>query len=113
MRFQRRIQAEDVVINIGKEATVPAPPPGHEWKEVIHNKTVGWLAGWKDSINTKDWKCVCRRGASACILLTRALGQRYVQLGHTSSLKADSDLSKFEKVQLPSPVALGVVLLSL
>ena len=55
---QRRIQAEDIIINIGKEATVPAPPPGHSWKAVIHNQYVSWLAGWKDSINTKDWKCV-------------------------------------------------------
>ena len=37
---------------------MPAPPPGHNWKAVIHNQYVSWLAGWKDSINTKDWKCV-------------------------------------------------------
>jgi hypothetical protein len=37
---------------------VPVPPPGHKWKAVIHNQYVSWLAGWKDSINTKDWKCV-------------------------------------------------------
>ena len=55
---QRRIQAEDVIINIGKDSPVPAPPPGHSWKAVIHNQYVSWLAGWKDSINTKDWKCV-------------------------------------------------------
>lgn len=77
--LKRRIQAEDVIINIGAEARVPAPPAGHEWKEVIHNRKVGWLAGWKDSINTKDWK--------------------YVQLGATSSLKADSDLRKFERAR--------------
>lgn len=55
---QRRIQAEDIIINIGKDSPVPAPPPGHSWKAVIHNQYVSWLAGWKDSINTKDWKCV-------------------------------------------------------
>ena len=54
---QRRIQAEDIIINIGKDATPPAPPAGHSWKAVIHNQYVSWLAGWKDSINTKDWKC--------------------------------------------------------
>ncbi len=59
-RVQRRIEAEDIVINIGKHATAPAPPPGHKWKAVIHNQYVSWLAGWKDSINTKDWKCVPR-----------------------------------------------------
>lgn len=76
---QKRIRAEDVIINIGKDATVPAPPPGHQWKAVIHNQYVSWLAGWKDSINTKDWK--------------------YVQLGATSSVKGESDLNKYEKAR--------------
>lgn len=57
---QKRIRPEDITINIGEEAQVPPPPPGHKWKRVIHNKYVSWLAGWKDSINTKDWKCVAR-----------------------------------------------------
>ena len=47
-----------MIINIGEKAQPPQPPPGHKWKRVIHNKYVSWLAGWKDSINTKDWKCV-------------------------------------------------------
>ena len=53
---------------MGKDAPVPAPPAGHQWKAVIHNPYVSWLAGWKDSINTKDWKCVCvpRRVPLAC-----------------------------------------------
>jgi hypothetical protein len=72
---QRRIQAEDIIINIGKEASVPQPPPGHNWKAVIHNQYVSWLAGWKDSINTKDWKCVlcmhaCMGDARACEAVT-------------------------------------------
>lgn len=71
--------AEDVIINIGKDAPVPQPPPGHKWKAVIHNQYVSWLAGWKDSINTKDWK--------------------YVQLGATSSIKGESDLNKYEKAR--------------
>ena len=55
---QKRIMPEDVIINIGKEATPPAPPAGHRWKAVVNKQDVSWLAGWKDSINTKDWKCV-------------------------------------------------------
>jgi len=78
-RVKRRIIPEDIIINIGREATPPEPPPGHKWKAVIHNQKVSWLAGWKDSINEKDWK--------------------YVQLGATSSLKGDSDLAKYEKAR--------------
>lgn len=47
--------------------------------QVIHNHTVTWLAGWKDSINTKDWK--------------------YVQFGAQSSIKGESDLKKYEKAR--------------
>ena len=68
-----------MIINIGKEAPVPPPLPGHKWRAVIHNQYVSWLAGWKDSINTKDWK--------------------YVQLGATSTIKGESDLNKYEKAR--------------
>ena len=66
-RIKKRIMPEDIIINIGREAKVPEPLPGHKWKQVIHNDTVTWLAGWHDTINTKDWK--------------------YVQFGATSSIK--------------------------
>mmetsp|Transcript_16304 Transcript_16304/g.39841 ORF Transcript_16304/g.39841 Transcript_16304/m.39841 type:complete len:680 (-) Transcript_16304:658-2697(-) len=78
-RIKKRITAEDIIINIGKEAKVPVPPAGHKWKRVIHNDTVTWLAGWHDTINTKDWK--------------------YVQFGATSSIKAESDIQKYEKAR--------------
>ena len=79
---------------------MPAPPPGHSWKAVIHNQYVSWLAGWKDSINTKDWKCVssCRCPgfhSSHCLRAVR----RYVQLGATSTIKGESDQRKYEKVR--------------
>jgi DNA topoisomerase-1 len=78
-RIKRRIQPEDVTINIGREAKVPEPPAGRSWKAVIHNDTATWLAGWNDVINTKDWK--------------------YVQFGATSSIKAESDQKKYEKAR--------------
>ena len=43
------------------------------------DQTVTWMAGWNDSINTKDWK--------------------YVQFGATSSVKSESDKQKFEKAR--------------
>ena len=57
-RIKRRIQPEDIIINIGKDAKVPEAPAGHRWKEVRHDQTVTWMAGWNDSINTTDWKYV-------------------------------------------------------
>lgn len=58
---------------------MPPAPPGTRWKAVIHNQYVSWLAGWKDTINVKDWK--------------------YVQLGATSGIKGESDLNKYEKAR--------------
>jgi DNA topoisomerase I len=78
-RVKKRIMPEDIIINIGKGAPVPPPLPGHKWKDVIHNDEVTWLCGWNDTINTKDWK--------------------YVQFGATSSIKAESDINKYEKAR--------------
>lgn len=78
-RIKKRIMPEDIIINIGKSSKVPEPSPGHKWKQVIHNDTVTWLCGWNDTINTKDWK--------------------YVQFGATSSIKAESDIQKYEKAR--------------
>ena len=68
-----------MTINIGVEAPVPPPPAGHQWKAVVHKNDVSWLAGWQDTINTKDWK--------------------YVQLAATSSVKSESDQKKYEKAR--------------
>ena len=78
-KIKRRVMPEDITINIGKDARVPPPPPGHSWKAVIHNDTATWLAGWNDVINVKDWK--------------------YVQFGATSTVKAESDQKKYEKAR--------------
>jgi DNA topoisomerase-1 len=78
-RIKKRIMPEDITINIGKGVPAPDPGPGHKWKDVIHNDTVTWLCGWNDTINTKDWK--------------------YVQFGAMSSIKAESDIQKYEKAR--------------
>lgn len=74
-RIKRRIDPEDITINIGRNAKIPLPPEGHEWGKVIHDRTVEWLASWKDNITGKN---------------------KYVWLGACSVLKADSDRQKFE-----------------
>lgn len=75
---KQRVQPEQVTINIGKGATVPPPPAGHKWADVIHDNTVTWLATWKENINGNI---------------------KYVMLAATSSLKGISDFKKFEKAR--------------
>ena len=36
--------------------SAPAPAAGQQWKEVRHDKTVTWLAYWRDPVNTKEYK---------------------------------------------------------
>ena len=74
-RVKRRIYPEDITINIGKEAKIPEPTPGHEWGEIIHDRTVEWLASWKDEITGK---------------------MKYVWLAAHSELKSKSDILKFD-----------------
>ncbi|GIX70842.1 DNA topoisomerase 1 [Caerostris darwini] len=73
--LKRRVEAEDILINIGKEAEVPEPPPGHKWKEVRHDNAVSWLASWSENI----------------------LGStKYIMLNPSSKLKGEKDWQKYE-----------------
>ena len=73
-----RVQPEQITINIGKEATVPPPPPGHNWKEVKHDQEGTWLAMWQENINGN---------------------YKYVMLAANSDVKGQSDFKKFEKAR--------------
>ena len=77
-RVKARVQPEQIIINIGKEATVPAPPEGHRWKEIKHDQEGTWLAMWQENIN----------GA-----------YKYVMLAANSDVKGQSDHKKFEKAR--------------
>lgn len=77
-KLKARVQPEQVTINIGEGVPVPDPPEGHEWAEVRHDKTVSWLAMWKENINGNT---------------------KYVFLAQNSSLKGVSDYKKFEKAR--------------
>jgi len=70
-----RIEPEDIIINIGKEATVPKPPGNHKWKKVIHDRNSEWLASWIDVVTGK---------------------RKYIWLGAHSKFKSESDIKKFE-----------------
>jgi DNA topoisomerase-1 len=77
-KVKRRVTPEQITINIGKDATVPAPPEGHKWKAVQHDNKATWLAMWQENIN----------GA-----------YKYVMLAAKSSIKGQSDFKKFEKAR--------------
>ena len=77
-RVKKRVDAEQITINIGKDATVPAPPEGHRWKEIKHDREGTWLAMWQENIN----------GA-----------YKYVMLAANSDIKGQSDYKKFEKAR--------------
>lgn len=77
-KVKKRVDPEQIIINIGKEATVPAPPEGHQWKEVKHDQEGTWLAMWQENIN----------GA-----------YKYVMLAANSDVKGQSDHKKFEKAR--------------
>lgn len=76
--LKKRIQPEDITINIGKKADAPKPPSGHKWKEVVSRNDVTWLAMWKDNV-TENFK--------------------YVQLAASSSFKGRSDFIKYENAR--------------
>jgi len=75
---KKRVQAEQITINIGEKATLPAPPAGHRWKEVKHDHEGTWLAMWQENINGN---------------------YKYVMLAASSDVKGQSDFKKFEKAR--------------
>lgn len=77
-RVKKRVDPEQITINISKEAMVPAPPEGHRWKEIKHDQEGTWLAMWQENIN----------GA-----------YKYVMLAANSDVKGQSDFKKFEKAR--------------
>ncbi len=77
-KVKRDIEPEEVTINVGQDALIPVPPEGHEWKKVIHDNTLAWIASWRDPISNE---------------------LKYVYLGAEGQLKGKSDLIKYEKAR--------------
>ena len=74
--LKNRIYPEDITINIGKDAAVPDTTfKDRKWKKVIHDKTVTWLASWKEKVTGKI---------------------KYVRLSDKSDFKSESDRNKFD-----------------
>jgi len=74
-RIKKRINPEDVTINISKTAPIPKPNVPGKWKEVMHNMEVVWLATWVDNISDKN---------------------KYVFTSMESIFKSKSDMDKFD-----------------
>ena len=75
-RIKKRIMPEDVIINLSSDATIPKPNiSGHTWAKVIHDKSVIWLASWKEEITGKN---------------------KYIFTSLDSFFKSKSDESKFD-----------------
>ncbi|KAI0075760.1 hypothetical protein K474DRAFT_1663863 [Panus rudis PR-1116 ss-1] len=76
--LKHRVRPEDVTINIGEGVPIPKPNVPGNWKAVIHDQTVTWLANWTENVNGNH---------------------KYVFLAAGSSLKGQSDMQKFEKAR--------------
>ena len=63
------------------DSNIPKPPKGHQWKEVLHDNTVTWVASWHDSMSNE---------------------MVYVDVGFPTNDKA-LDLDQFELVYLNGP----------
>mmetsp|Transcript_15779 Transcript_15779/g.38918 ORF Transcript_15779/g.38918 Transcript_15779/m.38918 type:complete len:808 (-) Transcript_15779:249-2672(-) len=75
--LKQRVMPEQITLNIGKDVPIPkCPIPGHNWRGIVHNPNVTWLAYWIDNING-DYK--------------------YVWLASSSKFKGVSDFLKYEK----------------
>jgi DNA topoisomerase-1 len=78
-KVKRRVMPEDVILNIGRDTPIPACPlPGHDWKGIVHNPQVTWLAYYKDPITN---------------------GYKYVYLASSSRFKGESDRNKYNKAR--------------
>ena len=76
--IKKRVYPEDIVLNLSKEAPIPTLPSfysNRKWGNIVYDRTIEWLASWKDDITNKT---------------------KYVWLGAQSNLRTQSDLEKFE-----------------
>nr|QFG74335.1 MAG: DNA topoisomerase I-like protein [Megaviridae environmental sample] len=74
-KIKKRILPEDVTLNLDKNAPIPIPNVGGNWKKVIELKDGIWLASWTDNISKKS---------------------KYVFTSMESIFKSKSDEEKFD-----------------
>lgn len=74
-KLKARVIPEQITLNISEGAKIPECPPGHTWGKIIHNREVSWIASWTENISNTN---------------------KYVLFGPASSIRGQSDRSKFE-----------------
>jgi len=71
-KWKPRVTANDVTLNLGKEAKVPKG----DWGKIVQDRDSMWLAGWTDYLTKK---------------------RKYVWLSDSAGIKQDRDKAKYEK----------------
>jgi len=78
--IKRRLFPEDIILNIGKDMTIPIPTvmgstDTYSWGEVISDPTLEWIASWQNNVTLKS---------------------NYARFGRKSSFKMKSDENKYD-----------------
>jgi DNA topoisomerase-1 len=74
-KIKQRIKPENVILNMSKDKEIPKPNIPGNWGNIIEDKTLMWIASWKDSISGKT---------------------KYVFLGQESEQRMSKDSQKFD-----------------
>jgi DNA topoisomerase-1 len=53
-RVKSRIYAEQITLNMSKDAPHPPAPKGHKWLRIVENKNALWTAMWVDPLTGKQ-----------------------------------------------------------
>lgn len=77
-KLKKRVHANQIIINCSKGSKIPVPPDGQRWKEVRHDPTVTWLAGWTENVQGQN---------------------KYIMLNANSKIKGTKDLAKYERAR--------------
>jgi len=74
-KIKKRIYPENVTLNLDDKAPIPKTISSHKWGNIIHDRSVIWLATWKDEITGKN---------------------KYIFTSFESFFKSKSDEEKFD-----------------
>jgi DNA topoisomerase-1 len=78
--MKARIRPEQLTINVSADAPIPrCHVDGHNWKKIVHENTVTWLAGYKDN--------------------TIGNHHKYIFLNAASRFKCQNDIKKYDKAR--------------
>ena len=74
-KWKPKVTSKDVILNLGKEAKVPAG----NWGKIVHDQESMWMASWTDFLTQK---------------------RKYVWLADTAGIKQDRDKAKYDKAKM-------------